>query len=82
MPGIVVDESNADIMFEVALEKLGGYFQTLYRLIHEEETRPQPSQTAIGYYKAKFNLIRDMQDDLDPSEIDLIQRILNDEFVY
>lgn len=82
MPGIVVDESNADIMYEVAIEKLGGYYQTLYRLIREENERSNPSNTAIDYYKSKFSLIQIMQDRLRSEETELIQRILNDEFVY
>ena len=82
MNGIIVTEQTQAIMYEVAIKKLGQSIQLIYALINTEKAKPDPSPSAVAYYEAKIDLIRDLQDALRPEETDLVQRILHDEFVF
>ena len=79
---VIVTPESADVMYEVALDKLGQSLQPIYALINAEKDKPNPSPSALAYYDAKIDLIRDLQDNLRPEETDLIQNILNDDFVF
>ena len=79
---VIVTPESADVMYEVALDKLGQSLQPIYALINAEKDKPNPSPSALAYYDAKIDLIRDFQDNLRPTETDLVQSILNDDFVF
>lgn len=79
---VIVTPESAGVMYEVALDKLGQSLQPIYGLINAEKDKPNPSPSALAYYDAKIDLIRDFQDNLRPTETDLVQSILNDDFVF
>lgn len=79
---VIVTPESAGVMYEVALDKLGQSLQPIYALINAEKDKPNPSPSALAYYDAKIDLIRDFQDNLRPTETDLVQSILNDDFVF
>ncbi len=79
---VIVTPESAGVMYEVALDKLGQSLQPIYALINAEKDKPNPSPSALAYYDAKIDLIRDFQDNLRPTETELVQSILNDDFVF
>ena len=79
---VIVTPESAGVMYEVALDKLGQSLQPIYALINAEKDKPNPSPSALAYYDAKIDLIRDFQNNLRPTETDLVQSILNDDFVF
>ena len=79
---VTVTPQSSGVLYEVAIEKLGLSIQPIFALINAEKDKPNPSPSALAYYDAKIDLIRDLQDNLRPEETDLIQNILNDDFVF
>lgn len=63
--------------FEVALEILGQSRQPFMHAIADESNKENPSESLISYCKSRLSTISRMQDELQPSEIDTANEILN-----
>lgn len=69
---------NSDsIHFEVALEVLGESRQPFMEAIRVEKEKERPSQAFIAYCDARLVAIDDLQEDLEPSDLDTIEKILD-----
>ncbi len=70
------------IRYEVALEILGQRLQPLLVAIEEERKKANPSVAFIEYCETRIGAIGDLQEDLLPSEKEIIDLILdpNSEF--
>lgn len=69
--------NSASISYEVALEVLGQSRQPLMQAIHEERQKAEPSQSYIRYCEARLSAINELQDNLKPSDMPTIERILS-----
>lgn len=68
---------NSDsIAFEVALEALGQSRQPFMQAIAQERTKPGASDAFIRYCEARLAAIDALQDELQPSDMDTVRRIL------
>lgn len=68
---------NSDsISYEVALEVLGQGRQPFMQAIYEEKKKTEPSQVFIRYCESRLAALDELQDDLQPSDLTTIERIL------
>lgn len=68
---------NSDsIAFEVALEALGQSLQPFMQAIALERAKPTPSAAFIRYCEARLAAIDALQEDLHPTDMDTVRRIL------
>lgn len=65
------------VRYEVALEILGQSMQPLLNAIEDEEKKLIPSEEFIRYCNMRIATITHLQDELDPSNKDTIERIFN-----
>jgi len=65
------------ISYEVALEVLGQSRQPFMQAIHDEMQKPAPSQVFIRYCKSRLAALDEMQDELQPTDLGTIERILS-----
>lgn len=68
--------NNDSIAFEVALEALGQSRQPFMQAIAQEGTKPAASAAFIRYCEARLAAIDALQDELQPSDMDTVRRIL------
>jgi hypothetical protein len=76
MPAIDLGVNSDSINYEVALEVLGQSRQPFMAAIREEQAKVTPSQPFIRYCEARLRAIDDLQDELEPSDHDTVDRIL------
>jgi hypothetical protein len=68
---------NSDsIAFEVALEALGQSKQPFMQAIALEREKTAPSDAFIRYCKARLAAIDELQEDLHPTDMDTVRRIV------
>lgn len=65
------------VRYEVALEVLGQGRQPIMSAIADERQKAQPSQPFIRYCEMRLEAIDELQDNLEPSDADTIERILD-----
>jgi hypothetical protein len=63
--------------YEVALEVLGQYKQPFVQAEYDEEQKQSPNQAFLDYCRARIQVLSDLQDELDTSDIELITRIID-----
>lgn len=68
--------NSSSISYEVALEILGQHRQPFMQAIYEERRKPTPSQAFIRYCQARLMALDELQDSLQPADLDTIERIL------
>jgi hypothetical protein len=76
MAAVNLGVNSASIGFEVALDVLGQSRQPFMAALRDERTKAKPSQIFIRYCEARLLALDELQDDLDPSDQDTIERIL------
>jgi len=64
------------ISYEVALEVLGQSRQPFMQAIHDEMQKSAPSQVFIRYCESRLAALDEMQDELQPTDLGTIERIL------
>jgi hypothetical protein len=65
------------INYEVALEVLGQSLQPMLRAIEDERKKAKPSEAYIQYCRALIAAVGDLQEELEPSDTDTVQRIFD-----
>lgn len=65
------------INYEVALERLGQCLQPLMEQLRLERAKASPSQSYIDYGTAQLAAIDRLQCDLEPTDRELIMKILD-----
>lgn len=65
------------ISYEVALEVLGQSRQPFMQAIHDEMQKSAPSQVFIRYCESRLAALDEMQDELQPTDLGTIERILS-----
>ena len=69
---------NSDsINYKVALEVLGKSRQPFMQAIRQEREKPMPSQECIKYCEMRLLAIDELQDELKPSDMDTVEKILD-----
>jgi hypothetical protein len=69
--------NDSSINYEVALEVLGQELQPFIQAIEDEKKKPNPSSTLIQYYEGRISAIDDLQENLRPTDTEIIDRILD-----
>lgn len=69
--------NSGSISYEVALEVLGQSRQPFMQAIHDERQKPTPSLVFIRYCENRLAALDELQDDLQPTDLGTIERILN-----
>jgi hypothetical protein len=68
--------NSGTINYEVALEILGQGRQPYMKAIADERRKSKPSQVMIDYCETQLAALDDLQDNLMPSDSEVITRIL------
>jgi hypothetical protein len=76
MTAIDLGINSDSISYEVALDVLGQSRQPFMTAIREEEAKATPSRPFVRYCEARLRAIDELQDELEPSDRDTIERIL------
>lgn len=74
--GLMSGLNGESIAFEVALEALGQSRQPVMQAIALERAKPAPSAAFIRYCETRLAAIDTLQQDLHPSDLDTVRRIL------
>ena len=74
LPELGLNEDS--IAYEVALDALGQSLQPLMQAIVQERAKPAPSVAFIRYCEARLAAIDSLQQDLHPTDMDTVRRIL------
>ncbi len=64
------------ISYEVALEVIGQSRQPFMQAIYEEKQKQVPSQAFIRYCESRLAALDELQETLQPTDLDTIERIL------
>ncbi|MCL2658433.1 MAG: antitoxin [Betaproteobacteria bacterium] len=65
------------IQYEVALDVLGESKQPIMSAIVDERRKAAPSQAFIRYCEMRLDALDELQDNLEPTDTDTVQRILD-----
>ena len=68
--------NNDSISYEVALESIGARMRPYVNARHNEEQKERPSAALIDYCDNRINALDDLRENLDPSDKEVIERLL------
>ncbi|GHV04021.1 hypothetical protein AGMMS50229_04470 [Campylobacterota bacterium] len=68
--------NNDSINYEVALESIGARAHRYVNAQHKEEQKEHPSAALIEYCKQRISAFDDLREALDPSDKEVIERLL------
>jgi hypothetical protein len=63
--------------YEVALEVLGQYKQPFVQAKYDEEQKEHPNQAFLDYCRTRIAALRELQDELDTEDTELIAKIID-----